>query len=83
MKKNSNSRSFKRYFLIFLGIIILNFLFDLYNQSAGSIGIIGGADGPTAVFVAERAGTSRAGFFCILSLIVLVINFALKKWLKK
>lgn len=83
MKKNTNSWSFKRYLLIFLSIIILNFLFELHNQSAGSIGIIGGADGPTAVFIAERAGTSRVGFFGILFLIVLVICFALKKWLEK
>lgn len=82
MKKNANSWSFKRYFLIFLGIVIVNFFFDLYNKSSETIEIIGGADGPTAIFVAERTGPSRVGFFGLLFLIVLVIYLPIKKLLK-
>ena len=37
-------------FITFIGAILLGF--DV--QSAGSIGIIGGADGPTAIFVTSQ-----------------------------
>jgi len=37
-------------FLTFLGALALGF----YPQEAGAIGIIGGADGPTAIFLASR-----------------------------
>lgn len=83
MKKTTNTWSFKKLFFIFLSIFILNLLFELYNQSSASIGIIGGADGPTAIFLANKAGTSRAGFFIILFLIVIALYFPLRKWLKK
>lgn len=68
---------------IFVTIFILNLLFDFLNQSTASVGIIGGADGPTAIFLAKEAGPSRAGFFGILFLVVIVIILFMKKFHKK
>lgn len=44
-------------FLTFLGAIALGFT----NQEAGAIGIIGGADGPTAIFLSSRLADHLIG----------------------
>lgn len=41
---------------ILLSVIITVFLFSACSQGSGSIGIIGGADGPTSVFIASGKG---------------------------
>ncbi len=48
-------------FLTFLGAIILGFS----PQEAGAIGIIGGADGPTAIFLASRLAPELLGSIAI------------------
>ncbi len=45
-------------FLTFLGALALGF----HPQEAGAIGIIGGADGPTAIFLVLQAG-QRGGYY--------------------
>ena len=44
-------------FVAFLGAILLNF----YGGEAASIGIIGGADGPTAIFIASKLAPQLLG----------------------
>ena len=48
-------------FITFIGAILLGF--DV--QSAGSIGIIGGADGPTAIFVTSRLAPELLGSIAV------------------
>jgi oxaloacetate decarboxylase beta subunit len=48
-------------FLTFLGALWLNFSF----QEAGAIGIIGGADGPTAIFLAAKLAPELLGAIAI------------------
>ncbi|MBT8064618.1 MAG: sodium ion-translocating decarboxylase subunit beta [Xanthomonadales bacterium] len=50
-------------FLTLLGALALNFLpgFDFSLQDAAAIGIIGGADGPTAIFLASRLSPELLG----------------------
>ena len=48
-------------FLTFLGALALNFEFD----EAGAIGIIGGADGPTAIFLAAKLAPELLGAIAI------------------
>ena len=46
---------------IFLAFILAQFCWAFDPQSAGSIGIIGGADGPTAIFVTTRLAPQLLG----------------------
>ena len=59
--------------------IFINRAFD--GNEAGSIGIIGGADGPTAIFITTKPGFEiRGGIACIIGAIVIgVLLFYMKK----
>lgn len=48
-------------FITFVGAILLGFT----GQEAGSIGIIGGADGPTAIFLASRLSPELLGAIAV------------------
>lgn len=52
-------------FMAFLGALLLNFIpggiFEFSFQAAASIGIIGGADGPTAIYTATRLAPELLG----------------------
>ena len=50
------------------------------GKETSSVGIIGGADGPTAVFIATKSSEfSLVLVFCILTLIGLLLQIVLKK----
>jgi sodium ion-translocating decarboxylase beta subunit len=54
-------------FLTLLGALALNFLpgFDFSLRDAAAIGIIGGADGPTAIFLASRLSPDLLGAIAV------------------
>jgi len=54
-------------FLTLLGALALNFVpgFDFSLQDAAAIGIIGGADGPTAIFLASRLSPDLLGAIAV------------------
>jgi oxaloacetate decarboxylase beta subunit len=54
-------------FLTLLGALALNFVpgFDFSLQDAAAIGIIGGADGPTAIFLASRLSPELLGAIAV------------------
>jgi sodium ion-translocating decarboxylase beta subunit len=54
-------------FLTLMGALALNFLpgFDFTLQDAAAIGIIGGADGPTAIFLASRLSPELLGAIAV------------------
>ena len=55
-----------------------------YNAKAASIGIIGGADGPTAIFVTSKISWQPVKIIAILLLILGITGFiALSKHAKK
>ncbi len=54
-------------FLTLMGALLLNFLpgFDFSLQDAAAIGIIGGADGPTAIFLSSRLSPELMGAIAV------------------
>jgi len=54
-------------FMTLIGALALNFLpgFDFTLQDAAAIGIIGGADGPTAIFLASRLSPELLGAIAV------------------
>lgn len=56
-----------------LGAVLAVIGYGYKNRYAASIGIIGGADGPTAVFVAGKLGVPfYAGIVLVLAAVVLL-----------
>ena len=81
-------KSFKRYFYFtFAGYIIINLLirFDWFFRSnqASSIGIIGGADGPTAIFITGHILKTPSFMLFILFVIALLLYKPLKNIFNK
>ena len=67
--------------MVFLLIaVFLLFLAGCGNQAA-TIGIIGGADGPTAIFV--TSGTNWLNLWSLTGIIVVIILVALFLWRRK
>ncbi|WP_432663196.1 sodium ion-translocating decarboxylase subunit beta [Wukongibacter baidiensis] len=96
MKDFFKNWSFKKHFCSCLGVFIsfllllklLKFIFvasllSSFEDSSASIGIIGGADGPTAIYLASRVPSLGITIFCILFIITLLLYFPLKKYLSK
>lgn len=44
----------------FMPEAIIKFMLKRSTREAASIGIIGGADGPTSIFIAEKTGLARS-----------------------
>lgn len=64
-----------------LGIIIAAFGIDAKQKEAMAISIIGGADGPTSVFIAGKVGTMPIAITIIVGVVLLVLGVVL--FLKK
>ena len=63
-----------------LGVLLAVMGYGYQNRYASSIGIIGGADGPTAIFVAGKTGMILyAGSALILAVIVAAFAMSWRK----
>lgn len=63
-----------------LGVLLAVMGYGYQNRYASSIGIIGGADGPTAIFVAGKTGMILyAGIALILAVIVAAFAMSWRK----
>lgn len=63
----------------FVGDFIMKHILVINNsKEASSIGIIGGADGPTTIFLASSGSYSINGMFGILTVIGIIIYMYLK-----
>ena len=85
-KKNEHRRKIWRAVFILLGVfvifsigydvfvqIIIRQFMNISNADATSVAIIGGADGPTSIFVASRVGFSTVKF--IIMLLLGIVSF--------
>lgn len=60
---------------------IMNILISAYSNQAASIGIIGGADGPTSIFIATKLADQYLGIF-IIFIALLLLYKPIKRWLE-
>ena len=66
--------------IIVLAVALLIFLaFGLSMQNKASVGIIGGADGPTAIFVTGSVLTTLTPVIAIILIAAVVIGIVLHK----
>ena len=73
----------KKYGIMYL---ILNFARRIYTfamQERMAVSIIGGADGPTSIFLAGRVGGNASMGIYLVSLVVLLIGVGIVVYLKK
>ena len=92
--ENTSKNHTSRWRWGFLGLAILSTLGLLYRRfrgvllaltmpKAATIGIIGGADGPTAIFVTSKFSPTLMGILSLMGLIVGIVGFILTGKRKK
>lgn len=59
--------------LTILGVIITGMGLHWKNKKAMSISIIGGADGPTSVFIAGKVGDGTAGIMIGVGVVAVIL----------
>ena len=79
--KTKDYDNLKKYGIMYL---ILNFIRRIYTfamQKGMSVSIIGGADGPTSIFLAGKIGGSMIAY--LVSLVAILIGVGIVIYLKK
>lgn len=81
--KSKNYDNLKKYGIMYL---ILNFIRRIYTfamKEAVAVSIIGGADGPTSIFLAGKVGGTSSMILYLISLVVILIGVGIVIYLKK
>lgn len=81
--KLKNYDNLKKYGIMYL---ILNFIRRIYTfamKESVAVSIIGGADGPTSIFLAGKVGGTSSMILYLISLVVLLIGVGIVIYLKK
>ena len=79
--KTKNYDNLKKYGIMYL---ILNFVRRIYTfamQKGVAVSIIGGADGPTSIFLAGKVGGSMIAY--LVSLVVILIGVVIVIYIRK
>ena len=79
--KTKNYDNLKKYGIMYL---ILNFVRRIYTfamQKGVAVSIIGGADGPTSIFLAGKVGGSMIAY--LVSLVVILIGVGIVIYIRK
>ena len=79
--KTKNYDNLKKYGIMYL---ILNFVRRIYTfamQKGIAVSIIGGADGPTSIFLAGKVGGSMIAY--LVSLVVILIGVGIVIYIRK
>ena len=66
-----------------IGIILAGFGIRAKIKGASSVGIIGGADGPTAIFVAGKVDDGFSLGIILLGIILVIIGVLIYRKIKK
>ena len=66
-----------------LGIILAGFGISAKMKGAASVGIIGGADGPTAIFVAGNVGNGVSIGVILIGIMLVVAGVLIYRKMKK
>ena len=66
-----------------IGIILAGFGISSKIKGASSVGIIGGADGPTAIFVAGKVGDGFSLGIILLGIVLMVDGILVYRKMKK
>lgn len=76
----------KKWFIVTvaaIGIILAGFGISAKMKGAASIGIIGGADGPTAIFVAGKVSDGFSLGIIILGILLILLGILVYRKIKK
>ena len=80
--KTKDYDNLKRYGIMYLLLNILRRIYTFALQNGMSVSVIGGADGPTSIFIAGKVG-GFSSIIYLLSLVVILIGVIILFYMKK
>lgn len=81
--RKENYQNLKKYGIVYLILNFIRKILEFVQKKAVAVSIIGGADGPTSIFLAGKVG---AGFFWgtyLIWLLVILVGVGIVIYLKK
>ena len=66
-------KNLKRYGCIYLMLNFLRRIYTYFMQKSMTVSIIGGADGPTSIFLAGKVGGAYSMILYLISLIIILL----------
>ena len=80
--KTKDYDNLKRYGIMYLLLNILRRIYTFALQNGMSVSVIGGADGPTSIFIAGKVG-GVSSIVYLLSLVLILIGVIILVYIKK
>ena len=74
--------SLKKYGIMYLVLNFIRRFYTFFMQKGVAVSVIGGADGPTSIFIAGKVGNTSMIIY-LLSLIVILIGVGILVYIKK
>ena len=62
---------------VIITFVLVQLKSSLDSKEAASIGIIGGADGPTAIFIASKVGAGTMTLLAVVTAVIIVLIITL------
>lgn len=81
--KTKNYANLKKYGSIYLVLNVIRNIYTYTMKKAVAVSIIGGADGPTSIFLAGKVGGSFSMILYLLSLVVILIGVGIVIYIRK
>ena len=81
--KTKDYSSLKLYGIMYLILNIVRRIYTFAMQKGMAISVIGGADGPTSIFLAGNVGGTWSSIIYLLSLVVILIGIGILVYIRK
>ena len=81
--RTKNYDNLKKYGIMYLILNLIRRIYTFAMQRAVAVSIIGGADGPTSIFLAGKVGGTLSSAIYLLSLVVILIGVGIVIHIKK
>ena len=80
--RTKDYNNLKRYGIMYLLLNILRKIYTFAMQKGATVSVIGGADGPTSIFLAGKVG-GFSSIIYLLSLVIILIGVIILFYMKK
>lgn len=81
--RTKNYDNLKKYGIMYLILNLIRRIYTFAMQRAVAVSIIGGADGPTSIFLAGKVGGTVSSVIYLLSLLVILIGVGILVYIRK
>ena len=81
--KTKNCNNLKKYGSIYLVLNVIRNVYTYTTKKAMAVSMIGGADGPTSIFLAGRVGGTSSMLIYLLSLLIIFLGIGIVIYIRK